>query len=60
MYDLEPSSDLSDLSQGFEVDNIFTGKNAISGLKSSPWAGLGKLVYTPLDSSILKYDITTN
>ena len=54
------SSDLSDLSQIFEVDDIFTRKDAISGLKSGPWEGLGKLVYTPLDSSILKYDITTN
>jgi len=30
------------------VDDIFTVKNAISGLKSSPWAGLGKTgQYTP-------------
>jgi len=50
----------SDISQVFEVDDIFTRKDAISGLKSDPWEGLGKLVYTPLDSSILKYDITTN
>ena len=42
---------MSDLSQVFEVDDIFTGKNAISGLKSSPWADLCKLVNTPLDSS---------
>jgi hypothetical protein len=42
----------SDLSQVFEMDDIFTRKDAISGLKSSPWAGLGKLVNTPLDSSI--------
>jgi hypothetical protein len=34
-----------------EVDDIFTRKDAISGFKSNPWAGLGKLVNTPLDSS---------
>ena len=43
---------MSDLSKDFERDDIFTRKDAISGLKSSPWAGLGKLVNTPLDSSI--------
>ena len=48
----------SDLSQVFEVDDIFTRKDAISGLKSSPWAGLDKRVNTPLDSSILLDDIT--
>jgi hypothetical protein len=42
------------------VDDIFTKKDAISGLKSGSWEGLDKLVYTSLDSSILKYDITTN
>ena len=51
---------MSDISKVFEVDDIYTRKDAISGLKSSPWAGLGKLVNTPLNSSILKYDITTN
>jgi len=40
-----------DISQIFEVDYIFTRKDGISGLKSSSWAGLGKLVNTPLDSS---------
>ena len=49
---LRPSSDLSDILQVFEVDDIFTRKNAISGLKNSLWVGLGKLVNTPLDSSI--------
>jgi len=39
------------ISQVFEVDDIFIRKNAISGLKSSLWAGLGKLVNTPLESS---------
>jgi hypothetical protein len=34
------------------VDDIFSRKDAISGLKSSLWVGLGKLVNTPLDSSI--------
>jgi len=29
----------SDISQGFEVDDIFTRKDTISGLKSSLWAG---------------------
>jgi len=43
---------MSDILQVFEVDDIFTRKDAISGLKSSLWAGLGKLVNTPLDSSI--------
>ena len=52
--------EVSDISQVFEEGDIFTRKDAISGLKSGPWEGLGKLVYTPLDSSILKYDITTN
>jgi hypothetical protein len=51
---------MSDISQVFEVDDIFTIKDAISGLKSCLWAGLSKLVNIPLDSSILKYDITTN
>jgi hypothetical protein len=51
---------MSDISKVFEVDDIFTRKDAISGLKSSLWAGLGKLVNIPLNSSILKYDITTN
>jgi hypothetical protein len=32
--------------------DIFTRKDAISGLKSSLWAGLSKLVNTPLDGSI--------
>jgi hypothetical protein len=49
----------SDLSQNFEVDDISTGKDAISGLKSSPWASLDKLVNTSL-VQILEYDITTN
>jgi hypothetical protein len=30
---------VSDISQVFETDDIFTRKNAISGFKSSPWAG---------------------
>jgi len=51
---------MSDILQVFNADDIYTRKDAISGLKSSPWAGLGKLVNTPLNSSILKYDITTN
>ncbi len=42
------------------MDDIFTGKDAISDLKSSLWAGLDKRVKTPLNSSSLKYDITTN
>jgi hypothetical protein len=33
------------------MGDIFTRKDGISGLKSSSWAGLGKLVNTPLDSS---------
>jgi hypothetical protein len=41
----------SDLSQVFEVDDIFTGKNAISGLNSNPWAGLGKTGQYSLESS---------
>jgi len=49
----------SDVSQVLGVDDIFTRKDAISGLKSSLWAGLGNLVNIPLNSSILKYDITT-
>ncbi len=44
-------SDESDISKVFEVNDIFTRKDAISGLKSSPWADLCKLVNTPLDSS---------
>jgi hypothetical protein len=40
------------MSQDSEVDDIFSRKDAISGLKSSLWVGLGKLVNTPLDSSI--------
>ena len=52
MYESGPSYDLSDISQVFGVDDIFTGKDAISGFKSSLWAGLGKLVNTPLDNSI--------
>jgi len=32
---------MSDISKVFEVDDIFTRKDAISGLKSSLWAGLG-------------------
>ena len=53
MHETRPIGSLmSDLSQVFEVDDIYTRKDAISGLKSSPWAGLGKLVNTPLDSSI--------
>jgi len=43
---------MSDISQVFEVDDIFTRKDAISGLRSTLWAGLGKLVNTPMDSSI--------
>jgi hypothetical protein len=43
---------MSDILQVFEVDDIFTRKDAILGLKSSLWAGLGELVNTPLDSSI--------
>ena len=42
---------MSDISKVFEVDDIFTRKDAISGLKSSIWADLCKLVNTPLDSS---------
>ena len=38
---LRPSSDLSDILQVFEVDDIFTRKDAISGLKNSLWVGLG-------------------
>jgi len=34
------------------VDDIFTRKDAISGLKNSLWVGLGKFVNTLLDSSI--------
>jgi hypothetical protein len=49
----------SDLSQVFEPADIFTRKDAISGLKSSPWAGSGKLVNTPLTVQFLEYDITT-
>jgi len=30
---------MSDLSQVFETDDIFTRKDAISGFKISPWAG---------------------
>ena len=48
----EPISDLSDISQVFRVDDIFTRKDAISGLKISSWEGLGKLANTLLDSSI--------
>ena len=48
---MKSSGDQSDLSQVFEVDDIFTRKDAISGLKSSLWADLSKLVNTPLDSS---------
>jgi len=43
---------MSDISQVFEVDDIFTRKDAISGLKGSSWEGLGKLVNTLQDSSI--------
>jgi len=43
---------MSDISQVFEEDDIFTRKDAISGLKNNSWAGLGELVNTPLDSSI--------
>ena len=32
---------LSDLSPVFEVEDIFTRKDTISGLKSTLWAGLG-------------------
>ena len=39
---------MSDLSPVFEMDDIFTRKDAISGLKSSPWAGFGKLVNVAL------------
>jgi hypothetical protein len=42
----------SDILQVFEVDDIFTRKDAISGLKNSLWVGLSKLVNTPLGSSI--------
>jgi hypothetical protein len=55
-----PSSVLSYISKVLEVSDIFTRKDAISGLKNGPCEGLGKLVYTALGSSILKYDITTN
>jgi hypothetical protein len=34
------------------VDDIFTRKDTISGLKSSLWADLGQLVNKPLVSSI--------
>jgi hypothetical protein len=43
---------MSDLSQVLRSADIFTWMDAISGLKSIPWAGFGKLVNTPLDSSI--------
>jgi len=43
---------MSDISQVFRVDDIFTRKDAISGLKSSSWEGLGKLANILLDSSI--------
>ena len=32
---------MSDILQVFEVDDILTRKDTISGLKSSLWAGLG-------------------
>jgi len=35
------------MSKDFERDDIFTGNDAISGLKISPWEGLGKPVDTP-------------
>ena len=44
--------DKSDISKDFGRYDIFTKKDAISGFKSSPWAGLSKLVNIPLDSSI--------
>ena len=50
-FSLKTIPDQSDISQVFEEDDIFTRKDAISGLKSSPWADLCKLVNTPLDSS---------
>jgi len=37
----------SDMSQVLEVADIFTGMDAISGLKRSPRAGLDKLVKLP-------------
>ena len=43
---------MSDISKDFERYDIFTRKDAISGFKSCPWAGLSKLVNIPLDSSI--------
>jgi hypothetical protein len=43
---------MSDISKVFEADDIFTRKDVISGLKSSLWAGLGKLINIPLASSI--------
>ena len=45
--------EFSDISQVFEVD-------AITGLKSNHWAGVGKLVNTPGTVQLLEYDITTN
>jgi len=47
------------MSKNFERDDILTGKDAISGLKSSPWEGLGKLVNTPCPVHFLLDDTTT-
>jgi len=42
------------------MDNIFTRKDAISGLKNNSWAGLGELVTIhPWTVQFLEYDITT-
>jgi hypothetical protein len=43
---------MSDISPVLRQVDIFTIKDAISGLKSSPWAGLGKLANITLDGSI--------
>jgi len=46
--------DMSDLSRVFEVDDIFTRMEDITGLKSSPWAGLGKPVNTHQNCSAFR------
>jgi hypothetical protein len=43
---------MSDISKDLRMYDILNRKDAISGLKRSPWTGLCKLVNTPLDSSI--------
>jgi len=48
-----------DVLQDFERDDIFTRKDTISGLKSPPLEGLGKLVNIPWTVQFLEYDITT-